>query len=280
MPYWTSKTLGERVEAEELISPFDAGKITHCAYELTMGPEAFVTSSDARKKKTLELGDSLEIPPGQFALLLTEERIKVPLDTIAFISMRFGIKRRGLINVSGFHVDPGFGARRLKFSVYNAGSRGITISRGDRVFLIWFADLDGTLERGYGDRGLDQDRITSDDQNVMHGEIASPAELKAQIDGLQHRDVHRKWILAVIAGAVLSIAVRLWMPYFAVPSSSDIERLRMDMNEVRQMISEFDKQNSGRRESPSTRDDDKLEQRIDLPRRDSMGDGSDLSTTQ
>ncbi len=280
MSYWTSETLRERLPAEELISPFDDKKIQHCGYELAMGPEAFVTSSEPQKKIVLGNGGDVTIPPGQFALLLTEERVKVPLNAIAFISMRFGWKRRGLINVSGFHVDPGFHGR-LKFSVYNAGSNRITIKQGDRVFLIWYADLDGTEKVGYGDPGPNQDVISSDDQNIMHGEIASPEELKARIDGLQHLDVHRKWILVVIAGAVLSIAVRLWMPYFEVPSSSDIERLRMDMNEVRQVISEFEKQTEGPRESASTTDDDKLEQqRIDQARQDSTGEGTALSTRQ
>lgn len=281
MPYWTSETLRARLEAEDLISPFDDEKITHCAYELTMGPEAFITSSDARKKITLDECDAVVIPPGQFALLLTEERIKVPLNAIAFISMRFGVKRRGLINVSGFHVDPGFGKRRLKFSVYNAGSRDITISRGDRVFLIWFAELDEPTEDRYGDPGPDQDKITSDDQNVMHGEIASPAELKAQIDELKHLDVHRKWILVVIAGALISIAVRLWLPYFALPSSSDIEKLRGDIEEVRQVISEFEKQSEAPTISTPMSDNDKLDQKlIDQGKQDSISDGTDQPTGQ
>lgn len=281
MPYWTSETLRERSEAEDLISPFDAEKIKHSAYELTMGPEAFITSSDGKKKITLDEEDSVVIPPGQFALLLTEERIKVPLNAIAFISMRFGFKRRGLINVSGFHVDPGFGVRRLKFSVYNAGSRDITISRGDRVFLIWFADLNETTKDGYGDPGPDQDKITSDDQNVMHGEIASPAELKLQLDTLKHFDVHRKWMLGVIAASLVAIAVRLWVPYFTVPSPTEIEKLQTEIREVRQEISEFEKQSKVPRDSASTSGGDELEQQpLHQGNEDSTGNDTDPSTGQ
>lgn len=245
MSYWTSETLRERLPAEELISPFDDQKIQHCGYELAMGPEAFVTSSEPQKKIVLGNGGDVTIPPGQFALLLTEERVKVPLNAIAFISMRFGWKRRGLINVSGFHVDPGFHGR-LKFSVYNAGSNRITIKQGDRVFLIWYADLDGTEKVGYGDPGPDQDVISSDDQNVMHGEIASPEELKSQINDLKHSLNNIKLVLTMFVTIAIGIGMRLlFMDYFAVPDSGDIQRLRNDiMTEVRQELSEFERRNN------------------------------------
>lgn len=152
----------------------------------------------------------------------------------------------GLVNVSGFHVDPGFKGR-LKFSVYNAGSRDITITRGDRVFLIWYADLDGMTEDGYGDAGPDQDMITSNDQNVMHGEIASPAELKTQLEAVKHSDVNKKWLLGVVAAALVGILVRLmFMQFFADPSSSQIERMKTDiMTEIRQEVSERKKKDEG-----------------------------------
>ena len=41
------------------------------------------------------------------ALLITEEQVNVSLYAMAFISMKAGKKLGGLINISGFHVDPG-----------------------------------------------------------------------------------------------------------------------------------------------------------------------------
>jgi len=65
-------------------------------------------------------GEQFVIPPGQFAYLLTEEVVRIPSSAMGFISLKFGVKGPGLINVSGFHVDPGYWGR-LVFSVYNAG---------------------------------------------------------------------------------------------------------------------------------------------------------------
>jgi dCTP deaminase len=54
----------------------------------------------------------------------------------------------GLVNVSGFHVDPGFRGR-LKFSVYNAGSESIILGVGERLFPIWFYELPEENEDEY-----------------------------------------------------------------------------------------------------------------------------------
>lgn len=237
MPFWRTETLQERLRSESLINPFDKSRIKHCAYELAMGPEAFITSTLDKTKTKLEKGESIVIPPGQFAMLLTEEEVKVPLSAIAFISIRFGFKRQGLINVSGFHVDPGFGGR-LKFSVYNAGSKDITISRGDQLFMIWYADLDEETEDEYRASTTTQNEITSDDQNMMHGDVASPAELKKQITQLEYWGVHRKWLLVTIAGTLIGILIRLlFMSAFATPTPSDMDRLKKELrNELRQEI--------------------------------------------
>ena len=54
----------------------------------------------------------------------------------------------GLVNVSGFHVDPGYKGR-LKFAVYNAGGSDIKLTRGDAIFLIWFSELDKVSQHLY-----------------------------------------------------------------------------------------------------------------------------------
>ena len=67
----------------------------------------------------------------------------MPQHILGFISLRATIKFRGLINVSGFHVDPGFRGH-LIYAVYNAGPSNINLERGESLFLIWFANLDRT----------------------------------------------------------------------------------------------------------------------------------------
>ena len=164
------------------IIPFDANRIEHGAYELSLGGEVFITTDES--KKILQEGEQVVIHPGQFALLLTEEEVVVPKDLIAFISIKASIKFRGLINVSGFHVDPGFKGH-LKFSVYNAGSRNIVLHRGQPLFLIWFCKLDRETTDVYSGVHAGQKEISDNDVMKIQGDIISPGAIKKRIDDQQ-----------------------------------------------------------------------------------------------
>jgi dCTP deaminase len=143
--FWSGETLRRRGKA--LISDFRDDNVEYNAYALELGSEYFCTSDRKQgifgdsSKKYLEPGGTLSIYPGQFAFLKTKQTVTVPPDSMAFISMKATYKFEGLINVSGFHVDPGFGGQLL-FSVYNAGASPIPLVEGMRLFLIWYSYLD------------------------------------------------------------------------------------------------------------------------------------------
>lgn len=104
-----------------------------------LGPEAYLSSD--KHATRLEWGNDICINPGENGLLITEETVNLPQDLAAFISLRLSIAIRGLVNISGRHVDPGYSGK-LVFSVYNAGSNPVIMKRGDPVFMITFAKLD------------------------------------------------------------------------------------------------------------------------------------------
>lgn len=186
MAFWSSEKLKQILCEGNLIRPFQESAVEHGAYELCLGPEAFLTSYDDNKKRILDENEQLVIPPGQFGLLLTEERVSIPTNAIGFISIKAGIKFRGLVNVSGFHVDPGF-TGRLKFSVYNAGSRDVVLQRKQRVFLMWLSDLDRSTGDVYAGPHANQSEITPEDVMKMQGEIASPGQLKKDLRNLEDK---------------------------------------------------------------------------------------------
>jgi dCTP deaminase len=101
MAFWTSQMLARA--GVGLVKPFNDDQVQSGAYELSMGGEAFVTQEKSEAKARLGEGEEVIIPSGQFALLLTEEWVAIPHDAIGLISVRSGLKFRGLVNVSGFH---------------------------------------------------------------------------------------------------------------------------------------------------------------------------------
>lgn len=135
--FWSGETLHERLM--QLIDPFTPDRVDCAAYTLSIGDEIYVSPNEQASDPTtvtvrkLEPGDAFTIPPGQFAFLLTEEVVSVPADALAFISIRAKSKFRGLVNVSGFHVDPGYQGQ-LTFAVFNAGPVPIHLKRGQPIF--------------------------------------------------------------------------------------------------------------------------------------------------
>ena len=186
MAYLGTEKLKELIKAKKVIEP-DLNRVVCGAYELSLGCEVFTTDSKDKKKEFLiQPKQQVTINPGQFALLLSHEVVNIPIDKIAFISIKARIKLRGLVNVSGFHVDPGFKGN-LVFSVYNAGSGPISLLKEEPCFLIWFADLELTENEA---TSYDKESHEHKNQNtipaiyidaLLAGELASPNILNEKI---------------------------------------------------------------------------------------------------
>lgn len=179
-------------------------RIRNCSYELALGEEVFITNEET--KRLLRPGEQISIPPGQMALLITEEVVHVPTNLIGLISIKFKHKSRGLVNVSGFHVDPGFKGR-LIFSVYNASPRPVLLTRGSAVFIIWFCSLDNQAAQPYSGEHEHQLSIPDDMVANLHGLISSPASLQKQLEDLHTDFARTRWLAAFIGvtfGALFS----------------------------------------------------------------------------
>jgi dCTP deaminase len=114
------------------------------SYDLSLGEEVFLTSMEY----PIILSDSqpyVNIKPGEFALLITYEKLNLPPNIMAFISVRFTYKKKGLINISGFHVDPNYKGKII-FSVYNAGPNDIVLKYKEPVFMIFFEELEDAVK--------------------------------------------------------------------------------------------------------------------------------------
>lgn len=150
MTFWSSQKIEENLA--RLTDYPDPDMVDCNALTLRVGGQVYVTpgleqpAPNLHTKQKLDPGDSVPIPPGQFAFLLTEEVITVPPEQMGFISIKATYKLRGLVNVSGFHVDPGWSGP-LIFTVFNAGPATIQLERGLPVFLLWIADLDEASEK-------------------------------------------------------------------------------------------------------------------------------------
>ena len=202
--FWSTETLKDRLDKEKIISPYEVSAVNACCYELGVGEEAFVTGESA-KKIILKEGDSVAIPPGQVVLILTREMIKMPLDAIGLLSIRFGLKARGLINVSGFHVDPGFEGK-LVFSMYNAGVQTIHLSYGSRVFLLWLSSVDKPTADKYHGEHNKQEHLPDDAITNLAARMPSPFTLEKDVESLRNELRREVSGLRIILGVAVTLA--------------------------------------------------------------------------
>ncbi|MBC8792140.1 MAG: deoxycytidine triphosphate deaminase [Tagaea sp. CACIAM 22H2] len=217
--FWSGETLRDRLQT--LINPFVPERVDCAAYTLAIGPEIYVSPNDqvtdpsSVTVRKLADGEGFTMPPGQFALLLTEETVSVPADGLAFISIRAKTKFRGLVNVSGFHVDPGYRGQ-LTFAVFNAGPVPIHLKRGQPIFLIWYANLDRETtfkKEGALRKGIDPELI-----NAVSGELQSFASLSKKIKdvdktlgdrvhAIEKEQTYSRVVGAIILAIVLGLGV-------------------------------------------------------------------------
>ena len=123
---------------------FAPANVRQASYDLRLGSSSYVVGDDAPVQLNEEKQPYLTIAPGQFALLTTAEFLQMPRDLLAFITLRNTYKMQGLINVSGFHVDPTHRGI-LVFAVNNIGPSDVRLRLGEDTFTIFFAKVDGEV---------------------------------------------------------------------------------------------------------------------------------------
>ncbi len=208
-------------ECKSWIVPFDPSRVDGAAYTMRIGDEAFVSpdSREARKPglaERLNQGEPIVIPPGQFAYLTTREQVTIPHDVLGFINMRSGLKMSGLVNVSGFHVDPGYSGKLL-FAVLNAGPQSITVRCDQPAFLIWFSRIEGASEK-YARQKAGFRAIDTELMGRLPAENASVVSLSERMDQLDRRLSYVLGLLtlaggfavAVVSGVMASAIFRVW----------------------------------------------------------------------
>jgi len=229
MAFLGVKELAKLQKEHEVIKPFQSGRIKNGAYELSLGTEVYLTDSKAGKVEIVneDTNRQVDINPGQFALLLTAEKVNIPNDKIAFISIKAGEKLKGLVNVSGFHVDPGFNDHLL-FSVYNAGPSTIVLNSGEPYFPIWFAELKTGLDKqeAYGEENAHFGKLEHIPARYIEflkrGELTSPKALLDKIKETEsnltekiiksdEKSERNEWLIKILIGIVITLCLKaIW----------------------------------------------------------------------
>lgn len=186
-----------------LKNDFNKKNAEAASYRLCLGDEVYISGQDYPKHLSVE-DPYVSLPRGQFALLMTKEYITMPKDILGLISIRLGKKEQGLINISGFHVDPDFQGK-LMFSVFNAGPLDVVLKYDDDMFVIFFFrlehDVDITDEPEH--KHAKQEHLPINTVTSLKGSSASLADVDRRVSQLETREkVYWALLLALVSALV------------------------------------------------------------------------------
>ncbi len=208
MPFLAKEKIIQFMADGKLIVGGDKDCVQQCSYDLRLGDEVYIVGKKAPDKLSKRY-PYLNLAPGQFSLLTCLEEVDIPETHMGFITIRSQFKFQGLVNISGFHVDPSYKGKLL-FAVQNVGPSDIRLKYQDRTFTIFFAAVDGDIgeRRKPGISGIELDKV-----QLLGGASVTISKLKKEIDQL-------KFIVLIytpIVVAVLGALIKLFWPSPSTP---------------------------------------------------------------
>ena len=177
------------------------------SYDLSLGKDVYISGEDYPRKLS-KARPHVTIPRGQFALLMTKEYVTMPPDHLGFISIRFGTKAQGLVNVSGFHVDPGFEGK-IVFSVFNAGPSDVLLEYDVPTFMIFFYRLRTSAKYPYDGTRQNQERLPTDLVTSVKGVSASLSDVDRRVGSLEVSNRILLGLLAAVAAGLVALFVQM-----------------------------------------------------------------------
>lgn len=127
-----------KVQGMALIAPFDANNLSPIGYDLT------VDDYSNEPGKTVK---SINLAPGASVFVRSKEKIMLPNDMMATVSLRNSRIRQGL-DLTAPVYQPGH-ETRVFFRVTNVSPQSITLDGSKGIATITFEKLDSEVERKY-----------------------------------------------------------------------------------------------------------------------------------
>lgn len=141
----------------DLISPFDEHLLRGASYDLRLGKE-FSTVGQHE-----ELGNgslSCKLEPGQFILLTSHERLKLPKNVVGHAGLISKWAQSGLISLFSPQIDPGFEGL-IVVPLFNGGNAPISLRLGEPMFTVEFLSTTNPIATGWAEKNPPLEGISS-----------------------------------------------------------------------------------------------------------------------
>jgi len=183
-----ARTEIEKLGKDLIGERYEKDYVRQASYDLRLGSEVYVVGQDAPIRLSAH-SPYISLAPGQFAILTCYEEINIPRTYLALIALRSSFKFQGLVNISGFHVDPTHKGTLL-FAVQNVGPSDIRLKYKEPTFTIFFAELKGDIEKSRDEEPQTQFKptlrgIRLQDVQLLGGSSITISKLPKEIEQLR-----------------------------------------------------------------------------------------------
>jgi len=129
--------------SDNLITPFKNENLRGSSYDLTVGDEYYIGQSEdvlSLETQPLKKDQTFTIPPHAVCFILTAEKINLPQDITAKVSLRMTHIYDGMVLTSQPPFDPGYSGKVIVM-LHNLSSTPVHLKSGERVATIEFSKL-------------------------------------------------------------------------------------------------------------------------------------------
>lgn len=228
----SGETIEKLIESGELIvEPLDKECLQPASIDLRVGGQVMKSPILNERGKVVDLVKEkrAEILPGQFAAVLTLEKLALPRNICGRMGLRSSYARRGLISFHGTQVDPGFSGH-LVVPLVNMGPEPITLEYGKPFSTLELNYLETASSKPYSGDYQNQTDFSLEDKNfILRVQTASRSEVLQLIQDVadlremlaQRRPRFWSFISFMISGGFILVGVVSWRffePWIGVAS--------------------------------------------------------------
>lgn len=135
------RVYNQRQYIHPFIEPLNMENIQSASYDLTLGNEYYIcTESDVPDIKHLKKGENLKIPPRATFFVISHEKLYIPLDLCASVSLAFGLIKKGIIFAVQPPIDPGYHGAIVAL-MHNMSDEEIVLEQGRHILNVVYYQL-------------------------------------------------------------------------------------------------------------------------------------------
>lgn len=192
------------------IDPLSDELLQPASYDLRVGAEAFV--SDADEVTDVAKRGLVVIEPGEFAVLMTLERVRCGPQVAGQLGLTSTFARQGLMLLSGPQIDPGFDGV-LVVRVTNLAPQRVTLAYEVPFLTAQFFRLSSPVDEPYsgsrqGQAGLDPadiQEMANPESPTIGGMVRSLASLARDVGDLKTSVKWMGWAIPVIVAIGMTV---------------------------------------------------------------------------